>query len=118
MGQRALFGVPCALLGALFLTACDPSAPLDSYALTGRITVRLDDGEEEGVAGATVTFASDTRLVEQTTADDSGRYRMWIATDHAFGQVRAEAEGFAPAEETVYFDTVERRVDLSLRALE
>lgn len=89
---------------------------LEAYELSGRVTVLLESNDEgDGIAGARVVFRSDTLIVEETTTDASGRYRMRIVTDHAFGQVRAEAPGFRPHEETVYFDTPHRRVDIALR---
>lgn len=114
MGHRVRQSVPLCVLVAV-LSGCDASEPLQGYELSGLVTVRLDTGAmEEGIAGANVTFTSDTLLVEETTTDGTGRYRMRIATDHEFGQVRAEAEGFFPGEQTVYFDAPERRVDVSL----
>ncbi len=101
----------------LLLASCGPEeVPLDSYELSGRVTARLEGGEQGGaIAGARVVFVSDTLIVEETTSDEDGRYRMRVETDHPFGQVRAEAAGFRPHEETVYFDTSRRRVDLALR---
>jgi hypothetical protein len=90
--------------------------PLETYELSGRVTVLLDAEEDgAGIALARVTFVSDTLIVQETTADGEGRYRMRVSTDHPFGQVRAQAEGFLPREETVFFDTDQRRVDIALR---
>ncbi|MEC7524323.1 MAG: carboxypeptidase-like regulatory domain-containing protein [Myxococcota bacterium] len=115
MGHRALVLVPTVLLAAL-LTSCDGAAPTDAFELSGRVTALLESGEDgDGIADARVVFRSDTRIVSETTTDDSGRYRMRVLTDHEFGQVRAEADGFRPKEETVFFDSPQRRVDLQLR---
>lgn len=105
------------VLAWLLLGACDGGPALEGFELSGRITELRDDGlaGEDPVPNASVRFSSDTRIVAETTADGSGRYSMRVATDHPFGQVRAEAEGFAPAEETVYFDSQHRRVDIALR---
>lgn len=115
MGHRARSRVPSSLVLALLFAGCVEGAPLDTYELSGRVTVLLESGQDVGVAGAHVTFVSDTLIVEDTTADGEGRYRMRVATDHPFGQVRAEAEGFVPHEETVLFDSDQRRVDIALR---
>lgn len=99
------------------LASCEEGAPLVGYELSGRITELRDDGEggADPVAGATVTFSSDTLRVAETVSDGSGRYRLRVETDHRFGQVRASADGYAPAEATVYFDAPQRQVDLALR---
>jgi hypothetical protein len=117
MGHRTRLRVPALLLPLVALASCgQQEAPMDTYELSGEVTILLDDlGGGEPVAGAHVTFTSDTRIVEDTTTDAHGRYRMRVTTDHAFGQVRAEAEGFSPNEATVYFDTPQRVVDIALR---
>lgn len=121
MGHRADSRVPRwigPILCCLFAASCAEEAPLETYELSGRVTVLHETDEaSSGVAGARVVFVSDTLIVEETTADGSGRYRMRVSTDHPFGQVRAEAEGFDPHEETVYFDTTQRRVDIALRRM-
>jgi hypothetical protein len=100
------------------LAGCDPGPPADSYELTGRIFALNEAGEEgEPIVGAVVIFQSDTLLVEETRSEGEGRYRMRVSTDHPFGQVRAEADGFFPNEETVYFDQPQRRVDIGLRRM-
>jgi hypothetical protein len=115
VGHRSVWPVPL----ALELLACGPGPPLTTYELSGRITVLLETGDsDEGVPEATVRFTSDTARVVETTADGDGRYRMLVATDHEFGQVRAEAAGFLPGEATVYFDAPQRRVDIALRRVE
>jgi hypothetical protein len=115
MGHRARSIVP-ALLAASVLSACAEAPPLDTYELSGEVTVLLETADDGGpIPNARVTFISDTLRVEETTTDANGRYRMRVSTDHRFGQVRAEADGFVPHEETVYFDTPQRRVDLALR---
>ncbi len=114
MGHRLAPAVP--LLLAIFSMACDGSAPMDTFELSGRVTVLLEspDGGSQ-IAGARVLFVSDTLLATETVTDADGRYRMRVVTDHPFGQVRAEAEGFLPSETTVLFDTPQRRVDIELR---
>ncbi len=117
MGHLGRLRVPAALLVAsAALGSCVGESTLEAYELSGHVTALLD-GTSSGdpVPNARVTFTSDTLLVEETTADGAGRYRMRIVSDHPFGQVRAEAEGFLPHEETVYFDTAQRRVDVALR---
>lgn len=89
----------------------DPSAT-ESYELSGFVT-RL--GSDEGIRGATVRFTSNTLRVDETQTNGNGFYEMVVTTDSQFGQVRATAEGYQPNEETVFFDTTSRRVDISLR---
>lgn len=104
------------LSACLGLAGCEQGAVTDTFELSGRVTVLLDDGEaSEGIGGASVIFRSDTLLVSSAVTDDSGRYRMQVLTDHAFGQVRASADGFVDTETTVLFDSPQRRVDLALR---
>lgn len=114
MGFRSLVA-----LTLLLLASCEPQdVPLASYELSGRVTVLLESDAEGGaIANARVIFTSDTLLRQETTTDEDGRYRMRIETDHLFGQVRAEAAGFRPNEETVYFDSPMRRVDIALRRI-
>ncbi len=121
MGHRLARPVPV-LLGILgsgllgILGGCQGGAPTETYELSGRVSVLLESADEGGpIEGATVRFTSDTLLVAETTTDGEGRYRMRVESDHPFGQVRAEAAGFRPAEATVYFDTPQRRIDLQLR---
>jgi hypothetical protein len=101
---------------ALALASCVEELPLESYELSGHVSALLESGDEGGpIANARVLFVSDTLIVEETTTDANGLYRMRVETDHRFGQVRAEAAGFRPGEETVLFDTPQRRVDVALR---
>ena len=121
MGHPARLRVPALavlalVLGSPALGSCVGESTLEAYELSGHVTSLLEGSDSgDAVPNARVTFVSDTLLVEETTADGAGRYRMRIVTDHPFGQVRAEAEGFLPHEETVYFDTPQRRVDVALR---
>ncbi|MCZ7683299.1 MAG: hypothetical protein M5U28_32670 [Sandaracinaceae bacterium] len=117
MGHRARAVVPPALaLFAMLTAGCMEPSTLEAYELSGRVTVLLEtEGPGDAIPGARVLFMSDTRIVQETTADGSGRYRMRVTTDHPFGQVRAEAEGYRAREVTVYFDTPQRRVDVALR---
>lgn len=113
---RGVMGRRWSVVAFVLLASCAEPLPLESYELSGHVTVLLESGDTGGpVANARVVFVSDTLIVEETTSDANGRYRMRVETDHAFGQVRAEAAGFRPQEETVYFDTSQRRVDLALR---
>jgi hypothetical protein len=105
-----------AVLGAVVMTGCEGGAPTEAYELSGRVTVFNEGGSvDEGVPNARVTFSSDTLIVSDTNTDDAGRYRMRVMTDHSFGEVRAEAAGFITGQETVYFDSPQRRIDLVLR---
>jgi hypothetical protein len=98
------------------LASCAPGTVGDTYALSGHVTQTLQSGvSSTPVGGAHVRFTSDVGDVVETTTGSDGRYRMQILTRVRFGQVRAEAAGFVPAERTVYFDTPERRIDLGLR---
>lgn len=119
MGQRTSCYVPRAVplvLALLVGASCGQGAPTDAFELSGRVTVLLESGDDGGgIEGARVVLVSDTRIESETITDSSGRYRMRVMTDHAFGQVRASADGFRTHEETVYFDTPSRRIDLALR---
>lgn len=116
MRHRARWRVPLLLTPILALSACLEPAPVENHELTGYVTVLHESADEGGpIGGARVTFTSDTLIVEETTADENGRYRLRVETDHVHGQVRAEAPGFRTHEETVYFDGPQRRVDLALR---
>lgn len=112
MGQRIVVRVPLFVLLAIALLSCGDSSATEDYELSGFIT-RL--GSEEGVRGATVRFTSNTLRVNETQTNGNGFYEMVVTTDSLFGQVRATAEGFQPNEETVFFDTTARRVDIQLR---
>ncbi len=117
MGHRIRQCVPgVALLLALALSGCAQEAPADTYELSGQVTALLDaNGGGEPIPGAHVTFTSDTLIVDDATTDGNGYYRMRVSTDHRFGEVRAEADGFQPGESTVYFDTPTRVVDIAMR---
>lgn len=105
------------VLLALSLTSCDDGGGvIEGFELSGRCEELLGpDLVGDGISGANVTFRSDTLVIEQTTSDDGGWYRMRIMTDQPFGQVRAEAEGYQTTERTVFFDAPTRRVDLEMR---
>ena len=110
--RRAALGL--AALG--LLASCGQGAPTDAFELSGVVTVLLQTGDDGGpIAGAHVTFSSDTLIVSETDTDDEGRYRMRVMTDYDFGQVRVTAEGFRPSERTVFFDVPQRRVDVQMR---
>lgn len=118
LGHRLAAVVPRLLL--VFATAavagCDGDGAVEGFELSGRVEELLGpDLVGEGISGASVTFRSDTLIVNDTTSDDDGWYRMRISTDHPFGQVRAEAEGYQVTERTVFFDAPTRRVDLEMR---
>jgi hypothetical protein len=121
MGHRSSPRVPYAALTVALFTllafGCE-GAPTDAFELSGVVTVLNESGEDGGaIANARIIFISDTLLVAETQTDDSGRYRLRVMTDHPFGQVRAEADGFITGEDSVFFDTPQRRVDLQLRRL-
>jgi hypothetical protein len=117
MGHRARSRVPQRVVALAFALAlgCGEELALESYELSGSVTILDESGGGAPLPGARVTFTSDTLRVEETRADSEGRYRMRLETDHPFGQVRAEADGFFAREATVYFDSPQRRIDLSLR---
>ena len=100
-------------LALMVLAGCeDETAPLDIYELSGTVT---EDRSGSDVGGARITFTSDTLYTTATTTDGDGHYEMLIESDVPFGQVRAEKAGYQTVEETVYFDTRTRRVDLVMR---
>ena len=94
------------------LEGCAEAPVTTRYTIAGRVT---DAATGAGIAGAAITFVSDTLYDDATTTDSSGDYEMTVESDVLFGQVRAERDGYAPAEATVYFDTRSRRIDLVLR---
>ncbi len=111
MGHRPGFWVPG--LALLLAAGCaGEGASTDVYELSGVVREELSGS---AVSGARVTFTSDTLYSRSTTTDGDGLYEMVVETDAPFGQVRAEKAGYRPAEETVYFDSPTRRVDLFLR---
>ena len=114
MGQQLRWWVP---LVALLAVACESTPGTDTYEVTGLVSEFVaPEAPGDPIPGAMITFRSDTLLVATTTTDQSGHYRLRVTTDYAFGQVRAEAAGFVTAEETVYFDQPQRRVDIQMRA--
>jgi hypothetical protein len=97
-------------------SGCQPAAVVSTYELSGIISERFESGMNLApLANARVLFTSDTGLTFETMSGGDGRYRMQVVTDSRFGQVRAELEGFEPAETTVLFDTPSRRIDIDLR---
>lgn len=102
---------------ALGLTAsCAPPDLTATYELSGFVSERFESGDTLApIGGARVTFTSDTGLGASTVTGGDGRYRMIIESDTQFGAVRAEAVGFAPSTQTVFFDTPVRRIDFDLR---
>ena len=115
MGHRVSRGVPACLallLVSLFAGACGEDAPTEAYEVSGYVT---ELGSGEGVGRATVTFTSDTRYTAETRTGSDGFYEMVVETDSLFGQVSVEAEGFEPAEASVFFDQRTRRVDVGLK---
>ena len=103
-----------ALSAALGLAACgsDEDPTIEEHELSGYVR---DDLEGTAIRGATVRFTSDTLYVEETSTDSDGHYEMVVISDVDFGQVRAEKEGYDPAEESVFFDTDARQIDIRLR---
>ncbi len=100
----------------LLAASCEDRAPGGNYDLSGIVRTELVEGSTPTpVGGATVVFTSDTGHVTETVSGDDGRYEMQVFSDVAFGQARAELEGFVPSERTVYFDTAQRRIDFVLR---
>ncbi len=97
---------------ALFQGCEEVSDALVDREVAGRVT---DVRTGEPLAGARVVFTSDTLMSADATTGGDGRYEIAVTTDTPFGQVRAERTGYQPAEATVFFDTVARRVDLMLR---
>lgn len=113
MRARRVLGTATLLWALLGGPGCDGGTVTSEYDLSGYVLA--SNGSDRGtspVGGATVRFTSDTGLSTMTRSDERGRYEMQIASDIAFGQVRAEAEGFVPAEASVYFDAPQRRIDL------
>ncbi len=111
MGQRIPARVPVFFVLGLALLSCGDSTNTQDFELSGFVT-RI--GSDEGVR-ATVRFTSNTLRVNETQTNGNGFYEMVVTTDSSFGQVRATAEGFQANEETVFFDTGSRRVDIELR---
>ncbi|MEM9072652.1 MAG: carboxypeptidase-like regulatory domain-containing protein [Myxococcota bacterium] len=110
MGHSMLRLVP--LLGLLLL-GCGEDPVTEARNVSGFVT---ELGSGDPIRGATVTFTSNTLLTNSTRTNGSGFYEMVVETDSEVGQLRAEVEGFDPAEETVFFDTDDRRVDIELKS--
>ncbi len=94
-------------------TGCGGNPTTDAYDVSGYVT---ELGSGVPIRNATVTFTSDTLRRAETSTNRSGFYEMVVETDSSFGQIHAEAAGYDPAEETVFFDGPQRRVDLELKA--
>ncbi len=101
-----------ALALSLLIVACGSDPVGERRELSGFVTIL---GSGERVGGATVTFTADTLLQAETTTNGNGFYEMVVRTDVPFGQVRATKAGHQPGEETVLWDTNERRVDVQMR---
>lgn len=113
MRQRLPALVPVTLLlAAAVVAGCGEQTPTTDFELTGYVR---DDVDDHPISGAAVRFTSDTLYTATTTSDDDGLYEMVVSTDTPFGQVRAEAPGYAPEEKTVFFDSSPRRIDIRLR---
>jgi hypothetical protein len=98
---------------SLALGACGDGPPTEGRTVAGFVT---DGADRSGVRGAEVTFTSDTRYTASATTDGDGYYEIRVETDSDFGQVMATHPEYGQsAEATVFFDTVERRIDLVLR---
>lgn len=117
-GQARRARVPGLFALALVAIAggCVEGTDAAAYDLSGRVQAQAVEGDAVApLGGARILFTSDTGLVAETTTGDDGRYELQVLSDVAFGQVRAERSGFAPSEQTVYFDRPERRIDFVLR---
>lgn len=99
-----------ALLGGAI--SCTGNSSTSTYSISGYISDVLSGAP---LSGATVTFTSDTLYTANATSDDDGLFEMTVTTDAPFGQVRAELGGYQAVETTVFFDTTERRIDLTMR---
>src|SRR5258706_16430615 len=110
--RRALVLVG-ALAGAA-TASCGSTTPGLDHDLSG-IVINADTGAP--IAGAAVTFSTDTLRTYDTTTGSDGVYRLIVDVDVPFGQVSATKLGFSPVSATVYFDTSIRRTDLQMRAM-
>lgn len=90
----------------------EDDGPANRYEISGKIT---DDLSGDKLKNVSVIFTSDTLYTKRTKTDDDGYYEMTVTTDAPFGQVRAEKSGYVPAEQTVFFDTNSRRIDIAMR---
>ncbi len=106
--MRAAF---LSLLLVVSSLGCATDPPTTQKDLSGVVRDRLSGRR---ISGATITFRSDTLYSETARTDGDGHYEMIVETDTLLGQVRAERSGYQTAEETVYFDTDERVIDLDL----
>lgn len=113
MGHRLGSWVPVACLALFAAAGCaGDEAPTDRYELSGFVTETPSGGP---IDGATVIFVADTLYSTETSTDEDGFYEMVVETDTPFGQVRARHAGHVAAEQTVFFDSQQRRIDLVLR---
>ncbi len=107
------------LLAAMLLTpllACNGSGEVPPNADTYRIEGYVRDARDgTPLSAASVRFRSDALDEASAETDSDGRFVMEVVTHHPFGTVRAEKEGYQPAEADVYFDASIRRLDLSLQ---
>jgi hypothetical protein len=113
MGHRLGSWVPAVCLALPAALGCaGDEAPTDLYELSGFVR---ETPSGSPIDGATVLFVSDTLYSTETSTDEDGFYEMVVETDTPFGQVRARRSGYIAAEQTVFFDSSERRIDLVLR---
>ena len=111
-GSRFAAALTCLAVAAALLGCGESANPnLSGYDVSGYVRDGLSGG---GIGGATVTFTSDTLFTESTRSKSNGYYALHVETDTDLGQVRAEASGYTPHEETVFFDSTSVRKDIEL----
>ncbi len=102
--------VPAAAL--LFALGCqNTEAPTTAYEVAG---VVRDARSQALIEGAQVRFQSDTLYTGTTQTDDEGRFQLVVDSDVPRGQLSAEAAGYRRGEQSVYFDTRQRTLNLEL----
>lgn len=108
--MRTVFQSLLWLMAAASIGCADDPAT-SQKELSGTVRDRLSN---RAISRATVTFTSDTLYTESTRTDGDGHYEMVVETDTDLGQVRAEHPDYRPGEATVFFDSPQRTVNLTL----
>lgn len=86
----------------------------DGGALHGRVR---DAVSGKPIAGALVTYTSDTLVISSDRTDKNGRYDLPVPEGNEQGRVRASKDGYEGPSESVFFDAESLEIDLVLRRL-
>lgn len=105
------------LLAVIALCACggDDADAFSDHDIEG---VVMDEFTDKGIAGAKVTFVSDTLEKSEALSEKDGRFVLHVEVPSGvrFGTIAASRSGYADsAQQSVYFDGTALRAELRLR---